>query len=137
MSPLDGVSPAVKGALTRAYKEGSSCRVIRSADLVNIPGMKKPPKKRIAAMLEEPVELVEEKSEEEMTSDTDDPGQGSSFSWLSLSISILNYVLILFADGAEDGELNKLRSDLQSVRSKGSVVQTVFLNVKDLAFSQY
>jgi len=54
-SPMDGIQPAVKSALTKAYKQGSSCRVIRAADLINIPGMKKPLKKRVAAILE-PVE---------------------------------------------------------------------------------
>lgn len=54
-SPMDGVQSAVKSALTRAYKQGSSSRVVRAADLINIPGMKKPLKKRVAAILE-PVE---------------------------------------------------------------------------------
>ena len=51
-NPMDGIQPAVKSALTKAYKQGSSCRVIRSADLINIPGMKKTLKKRVAAILE-------------------------------------------------------------------------------------
>jgi len=51
-SPMDGIQPAVKSALTKAYKQGSSSRVIRAADLINIPGMKKPLKKRVAAILE-------------------------------------------------------------------------------------
>ncbi|CAA6667946.1 unnamed protein product [Spirodela intermedia] len=58
-SAMDGVPPAVKAALTRAYKEGSGSRVIQG------------PKKRIAAMLEpleEPADDVEQ-SEEELTSD--------------------------------------------------------------------
>jgi len=54
-NPMDGIQPAVKSALTKAYKQGSSSRVIRAADLINIPGMKKPLKKRVAAILE-PVE---------------------------------------------------------------------------------
>ncbi|XP_015698035.1 replication factor C subunit 1 isoform X2 [Oryza brachyantha] len=54
-NPMDGIQPAVKSALTKAYKQGSSSRVVRAADLVNIPGMKKPLKKRVAAILE-PVE---------------------------------------------------------------------------------
>ncbi|RLM69756.1 replication factor C subunit 1 [Panicum miliaceum] len=54
-SPMDGIQPAVKSALTKAYKQGSSSRVVRAADLINIPGMKKPLKKRVAAILE-PVE---------------------------------------------------------------------------------
>jgi hypothetical protein len=51
-NPMDGIQPAVKSALTKAYKQGSSCRVIRSADQINIPGMKKTLKKRVAAILE-------------------------------------------------------------------------------------
>jgi replication factor C subunit 1 len=52
---MDGIQPAVKSALTKAYKQGSASRVVRTADLINIPGMKKPLKKRVAAILE-PVE---------------------------------------------------------------------------------
>lgn len=77
-SPMDGVPPAVKAALTRAYKEGSSSRVIRAADLITLPGMKKAPKKRIAAMLEPLEEAAAddvEQTEEELTSDAEDPGQ--------------------------------------------------------------
>lgn len=78
-NPLDGVQPAVKAALTKAYKQGSSSRVIRAADLITLPGIKKAPKKRIAAMLE-PVDggLTEEngealeQSEEENSSDTEE-----------------------------------------------------------------
>ncbi|KAI3744069.1 hypothetical protein L1987_57141 [Smallanthus sonchifolius] len=51
-NPLDGVAPVVKAALTRAYNKGSKTRVIRSADLITLPGIKKAPKKRVAAMLE-------------------------------------------------------------------------------------
>ncbi|CAA7404769.1 unnamed protein product [Spirodela intermedia] len=103
-SAMDGVPPAVKAALTRAYKEGSGSRVIRAADLISFPGMKKAPKKRIAAMLEpleEPADDVEQ-SEEELTSDAED------------------------ADGAMNGEL-KLQLDLQSDKSRGIQVD---LNLK-------
>lgn len=83
-NPMEGIQPAVKAALTRAYKQGSSSRVVRAADLISLPGLKKAPKKRIAAMLE-PAEsgLAEEHGdapaevEEENTSDSedaDDPG---------------------------------------------------------------
>ncbi|KAK8966899.1 hypothetical protein KSP40_PGU017932 [Platanthera guangdongensis] len=54
-NPMDGIQPAVKAALTRAYKQGSSSRVVRTADYINPPGMNKALKKRIAAILE-PVE---------------------------------------------------------------------------------
>jgi len=52
LNPMDGIQPAIKSALTKAYKQGSSSRVIRSADLINIPGVKKTLKKRVAAILE-------------------------------------------------------------------------------------
>ncbi|KAJ6852365.1 replication factor C subunit 1 isoform X2 [Iris pallida] len=52
LNPMDGIQPAVKAALTKAYKQGSSSRVIRAADLITLPGLKKAPKKRIAAILE-------------------------------------------------------------------------------------
>ncbi|XP_071709614.1 replication factor C subunit 1 isoform X2 [Rutidosis leptorrhynchoides] len=51
-NPLDGVPAVVKSALTRAYNKGSKSRVIRTADLITLPGIKKAPKKRVAAMLE-------------------------------------------------------------------------------------
>ncbi|XP_028068983.1 replication factor C subunit 1 isoform X2 [Camellia sinensis] len=100
-NPLDGVQPAVKAALTKAYNKGSSSRVIRTADLITLPGIKKVPKKRVAAMLE-PVEegLAEEngdalaENEEENSSDTEDSGDT--------------------ADGEE-----KVQLDLQSLNSKG------------------
>nr|CAB3490082.1 unnamed protein product [Digitaria exilis] len=72
-SPMDGIQPAVKSALTKAYKQGSSSRVIRAADLINIPGMKKPLKKRVAAILE-PLEgsLPEENGLTSAEADGDD-----------------------------------------------------------------
>lgn len=77
-SPMDGIQPAVKSALTKAYKQGSSSRVVRAADLINIPGMKKPLKKRVAAILE-PVEeslpdengVASAEADEEDSSDTE------------------------------------------------------------------
>lgn len=79
---MDGVQPAVKAALTKAYKQGSSTRHVRVADLITLPGQKKAPKKRIAAILE-PDEngLLEENGgtsldgEEEDSLDTNDAGQ--------------------------------------------------------------
>ncbi|XP_031498446.1 replication factor C subunit 1 isoform X2 [Nymphaea colorata] len=83
-NPLDGIQPAVKSALTKAYKQGSSSRIVRVADLITLPGQKKAPKKRIAAILE-PVEdgVVEEKGDalveddEEESPDTEDPESGA------------------------------------------------------------
>ena len=79
-NPLDGILPAVKAALTKAYNKGSSSRVIRTADLITLPGIKKAPKKRFAAMLE-PVDngLAEDYGDalgenDENSSDTEDTG---------------------------------------------------------------
>ncbi|KAI4334153.1 hypothetical protein L6164_018878 [Bauhinia variegata] len=102
-NPLDGIQPAVKSALTKAYKEKSKSRMVRAADLVALPGMKKAPKKRIAAILEPADEGLEkgeggtlEESEEENDSDTDELGTAT-------------------------GE--KLQSELQSLNSKAMQVQ--------------
>ncbi|KAL5056339.1 hypothetical protein RYX36_037021 [Vicia faba] len=103
-NPLDGILPAVKSALTKAYKEQSKTRMVRAADLITLPGIKKAPKKRIAAILEPADEEVEQgdgnnaldESEEENNSDADE-------------------------SGAATGE--KLKSELQSLSSKGMQVQ--------------
>lgn len=57
--------------------------MVRAADLVTLPGMKKAPKKRIAAILEPTEEVLEkgegvdtlEESEEENSSDTEELGK--------------------------------------------------------------
>ncbi|KXG28738.1 hypothetical protein SORBI_3005G160100 [Sorghum bicolor] len=71
-SPMDGIQPAVKSALTKAYKQGSSSRVVRAADLINIPGMKKPLKKRVAAILEPVEESLPEENGASAEDDEDD-----------------------------------------------------------------
>ncbi|PRQ45667.1 putative DNA replication factor RFC1 [Rosa chinensis] len=78
-NPLDCVQPAVKAALTKAYKEGSKSRMTRVAEFVTFPGMKKAPKKRIADILEPSDDVIGENnddtevlSEEENSSDTED-----------------------------------------------------------------
>ncbi|KAK9999208.1 hypothetical protein SO802_018811 [Lithocarpus litseifolius] len=102
-NPLDGIQPAVKAALTKAYKEGSKTRMVRAADLVTLPGVKKAPKKRIAAILEPSDDgLVDGGStlaegEEENSSDTDE------------------------LEGSANGE--KLQMELQSLNSKGMQVE--------------
>ncbi|XP_048441954.1 replication factor C subunit 1 isoform X2 [Pyrus x bretschneideri] len=102
-NPLDGIVPAVKAALTKAYKEGSKTRMVRAADFVTIPGMKKAPKKRIAALLEPSDDAIGEniddtlvQSEDENSSDTEDLGSAV-------------------------GE--KLQKELQSLNTKGVQVQ--------------
>ncbi|XP_061372402.1 replication factor C subunit 1 [Gastrolobium bilobum] len=99
-NPLDGIQPAIKSALTKAYKEQSKSRMVRAADLVTLPGIKKVPKKRIAAILE-PADGGEQgegdtldESEEENTSDQ---------------------------EGTTTGD--KLQSELQSLNSNAMKVQ--------------
>ncbi|KAI3450784.1 hypothetical protein Pfo_007449 [Paulownia fortunei] len=101
-NPLDGIQPAVKAALTRAYNKGSSSRVVRAADLVTLPGIKKAPKKRVAAMLEPVDDNTEEnaENEEEILSDTEDQEE----------------------DDLVDPE-KRLQSDLESLNSKAIQVQ--------------
>ncbi|KAF2299828.1 hypothetical protein GH714_003797 [Hevea brasiliensis] len=103
-NPMDGIPSAVKAALTRAYKEGNKLRMVRAADLVSLPGVKKAPKKRIAAILEPSEDgLAEEngdalaENEEEDSSDTED------------------------LEGTADGK--KLQSELNSLNSKGIQVE--------------
>lgn len=103
-NPMDGIQPAVKSALTKAYKKGSDSRVVRSADLIALPGLKKAPKKRIAAILE-PVEngVAEENEEalvenEEENSDAEDAGKkllfpSTTYTGLVLELFILPFVL--------------------------------------------
>nr|XP_011459476.1 PREDICTED: LOW QUALITY PROTEIN: replication factor C subunit 1 [Fragaria vesca subsp. vesca] len=102
-NPLEGIQPAVKAALTKAYKEGSKSRV-RVAEFVTFPGMKKAPKKRIAAILEPSDEAIGENnddtlvlSEEENSSDAED------------------------LESSAVGE--KLQQELQSLNRKGVQVQ--------------
>ncbi|GLJ21618.1 hypothetical protein SUGI_0402080 [Cryptomeria japonica] len=56
-NPYDGVPPAVKSALAKAYKQHEQCHRVRAADLlpsVLYPGQKKTPKsKRVASLLTE------------------------------------------------------------------------------------
>uniref|UniRef100_A0A6M2EEX5 Replication factor C subunit 1 n=1 Tax=Populus davidiana TaxID=266767 RepID=A0A6M2EEX5_9ROSI len=103
-NPLDGIPSTVKAALTRAYKEERKSRMVRAADLVTLPGKKKAPKKRVAAILEPSDDGLREEngdalaeSEEENSSDTED------------------------MEGTGDGE--KLQSELQSLNSKGIQVE--------------
>lgn len=79
---MDGVTPAVKAALTKAYKEVSKTHMVRAADLITLPGMKKAPKKRIAAILEPTEDAVEgavgdtlAESDDENSLDNEDAGK--------------------------------------------------------------
>ncbi|XP_056169280.1 replication factor C subunit 1 isoform X2 [Syzygium oleosum] len=104
-NPLDGIPPTVKSALTRSYNESSRSRMVRAADLVTLPGVKKVPKKRIAAILEPSDDGSGEQngdalaeSEEENSFDTEDQ------------------------EGAANGE-KKLQLDLEGLNSKAIKVE--------------
>ncbi|KAL2905603.1 Replication factor C subunit 1, partial [Bienertia sinuspersici] len=91
---LEGISPTVKSALTKAYKEGSKSRVVRTADMITLPGFKKAPKKRIAAILEPVDELgevngdINGENEEENTEDAEDLEDGNGVKNLNLDLEI-------------------------------------------------
>ncbi|KAH7834550.1 hypothetical protein Vadar_017316 [Vaccinium darrowii] len=76
----DGIQPAIKAALTKAFNKGSKSLVIWTAHLINLPGIKKAPKKGVAAMLEPAEdELAADNGDalaenEENSSDTEDLG---------------------------------------------------------------
>ncbi|XP_047321148.1 LOW QUALITY PROTEIN: replication factor C subunit 1-like [Impatiens glandulifera] len=96
-NPLDGIPPAVKSALTRAYNKGSLSRV-RTADLVTVTGIKKAVKKRVSAMLVQTLKMKKLQTENEETSD---------------------------AENTEDGDENEKNAevDLQNLKSRGYQVQ--------------
>ncbi|XP_074309592.1 replication factor C subunit 1 isoform X2 [Silene latifolia] len=102
-SPTDGILPAVKAALTKAYKEGSRSRVVRTSDLITLPGFKKAPKKRSAALesvdelneADGDVDVVNEEENDEEAEESEDA----------------------------DGNANQLKLDLESYNAKGIQVQ--------------
>ncbi|KAM1063946.1 hypothetical protein ACFX2A_028646 [Malus domestica] len=96
-NPLDGILPAVKAAPTKAYKEGSKTRMIRAADFVTIPGMKKVPKKRIAALLEPSDDVIGEnnddtlvQSKDENSSDTEVLGNSTPPEMVCFRITVVD-----------------------------------------------
>ncbi|CAH8362335.1 unnamed protein product [Eruca vesicaria subsp. sativa] len=96
-NPLEGVPPAVKTALTKKYKETSKTRMVRAADMVQLPGVKKAPKKRIAAMLEPNVESLRDEdgeplaeNEEENESDAEDSEEATNGENLESNLKNLN-----------------------------------------------
>lgn len=102
-NPLDGIQPAIKSALTKAYKEQSKSRVVRVADQITLPGVKKAPKKRIAAILEPAEEggekgegNISDESEEENTSDTEELGKLCGFYHYSFNINWLLFTIFVF-----------------------------------------
>ncbi|KAM7528495.1 hypothetical protein LguiB_031905 [Lonicera macranthoides] len=107
-NPMDGIPAAVKGALTKAYNKGSSSRVVRTADLINLPGIKKAPKKRIQAMLEPSEDadgLAEEKADDASAENEEDNSSDTEG----------------LEGAADDGK--KVQMDLKSLNSKGIQVQ--------------
>ncbi|XP_047324594.1 replication factor C subunit 1-like [Impatiens glandulifera] len=103
-NPLDGIPPAVKSALTRAYNKGSLSRVVRTADLITLPGIKKVLKKRVAAMLEP----VDEEGLQDGNTDASPENEETSD-----------------AENTEDGDENEKNAevDLQNLKSRGIQVQ--------------
>nr|BAJ33988.1 unnamed protein product [Eutrema halophilum] len=96
-NPLEGVPPAVKSALTKKYNETNKTRMVRAADMVQLPGMKKAPKKRIAAMLEPSVESLKDEdgellaeNEEENESDAEDSEEATDGEKLESNLKNLN-----------------------------------------------
>eukprot|EP01018_Ginkgo_biloba_P023733 Gb_23963 [translate_table: standard] len=94
---LEGIQPAVKAALTKAYKQNEKSRRVRSSDLlplVALPGQKKPPKKRIASILttaedEFPLEDKEGViAENEEESGDEDESEASAFRDGNLQLSL-------------------------------------------------
>ncbi|CAM8899507.1 unnamed protein product [Rhodiola kirilowii] len=105
-NPLEGIQAPVKAALTKAYKQNKS--LIRVADMITIPGMKKAPKKRVAAILE-PAE--DELADEKVSTLVDSDNESSS--------------------DTEDGtEAKQLQMDIQNLNIKGMEVQVDFKDSK-------
>ncbi|KAL5976334.1 replication factor C subunit 1 [Asimina triloba] len=128
-NPLDGIQSAVKAALTKAYKQGSNSRVVRAADLITLPGVKKAPKKRIAAMLEPVDDRLQEENgdalgenEEENSSDTEDQVRPASqlcnsYFYPGPTLTTCSF-FFLGPDGDMNGEI-KPQLELESSKSKG------------------
>ncbi|KAF2589378.1 hypothetical protein F2Q70_00041533 [Brassica cretica] len=125
-NPLEGVPPAVKTALTKKYKEMNKTRMVRAADMVQLPGLKKAPKKRIAAMLEPNVESLGDEdgvplaeNEEENESDAEDSGN-----LLGLTNYMKGYysvLVLIIPEEATNGE--KLESNLKQLNARGIQVE--------------
>lgn len=73
-NPLEGVPPPVKAALTKKYNEMNKTRMVRVADMVQLPGVKKAPKKRIAAMLEPTVDSLRDEDGEPLADNEEENG---------------------------------------------------------------
>ncbi|PKU64798.1 replication factor C subunit 1 [Dendrobium catenatum] len=128
-NPMDGIQPAVKAALTKAYKQGSSTRIVRTADLINLPGIKKAPKKRIAAILE-PVEnsMAEENGdallENEEGSDSEEADVidqiGETRPQLDLHTDNRKGIHVQLDLKIEDGKSNSKNTSASKARGSGS-----------------
>ncbi|XP_022765612.1 replication factor C subunit 1 isoform X2 [Durio zibethinus] len=102
LNPLEGIPTAVKAALTRAYNEGSKTRMVRAADLVTLPGIKKAPKKRIAAILEPSDDILGEENGDTLPENEENASDTENLD-------------------TTNGE--KLQAELQSLNSRGIEVQ--------------
>lgn len=104
--PLDGIQPAVKAALTKAYKQNG--HRVRSADLlpaILLPGQKKTPKsKRVASLLTTVDEYPLENKEDEPAEGEDDSNDEDDFE----------------ASAQKDGNL---QLSLEDNKSKGISIQ--------------
>jgi replication factor C subunit 1 len=102
--PLDGIQPAVKAALTKAYKQNEKSHRVRSSDLlpaILLPGQKKTPKsKRVASLLATVDEYPLENKEDEPAEDEEDSSDEDDFE----------------ASALKDG---KLQLSLEDNKSKG------------------
>ncbi|GLT93388.1 hypothetical protein SLE2022_111840 [Rubroshorea leprosula] len=106
-NPLEGIPPAVKAAMTKAYNEGSKSRMVRAADLITLPGMKKALKKRIAAILEPSDDGLGEENGDELAANEENASDSEDV-------------------GTANGE--KLQEELQSLNSKGIKVELELKN---------
>lgn len=105
---LDGIQPAIKAALTKAYKQNEQSHRVRSADLlpaILLPGQKKTPKsKRVASLLSTVDEYPLENKEDEAAEDEEDSSDEDDFE----------------ASALKDG---KLELSLEDNKSKGIEIQ--------------
>ncbi|KAL1204243.1 Replication factor C subunit 1 [Cardamine amara subsp. amara] len=104
-NPLEGVPPAVKAALTKKYNETNKTRMVRTADMVQLPGVKKAPKKRIAAMLEPTGDSLRDEDGEPLAGNEEENASDAEED----------------SEEATDGE--KLESNLKNLNARGIQVE--------------
>ncbi|KAG0501918.1 hypothetical protein HPP92_001990 [Vanilla planifolia] len=126
--PMDGVQPAVKAALTKAYKQDSS-RVVRTADLISLPGIKKAPKKRIAALIDPSVNGSTEENdsllENEESSDLEEADEvmdqgGDAMPQLDLQTDSRKGIQVMLDLKGEEGKSNGRKTPASKPKGTGS-----------------